>query len=108
MEIAPDPEVLHWMVCHDGSKASCDALTETFGSLMKDKATLTVCHVYDNEKEKYLKFDMKRDYIRGTSEAICISLGNRYFFCDEEHNPTHHDTIKSHLNEIAKQRGIDI
>lgn len=97
------------MVCHDGSKASCDALTETFGSLMKEHDHLTVAHVFDLEKEKYLKFDMKRDYIRGTCEAICITLGNRYFYIDEEHNPSHKtDNIKSHLNEIAKVREADI
>ena len=57
------------MVCHDGSKASVDALNETLTSLMQHEDCLTVAHVYNLEKEKYLKFDLKRDYIRGTSEA---------------------------------------
>ena len=99
---------LHWMVCHDGSKTSCDALAETFGSLMKDNATLTVAHVFDYEKEKYLKLDLKKDYIRGTSEATCISLGTRYFYTEEEYNPRANDSIKAHLNGIAIERKIDI
>lgn len=107
MDSAPSSSIA-WMVCHDGSKTSCDALTECFGSLMKDNDTLTVAHVYNKEKEKYLKFDMKRDYIRGTSEAQCVSLGNRFFFAEEEHNESHSDTIKTHLNLLAKERAIDI
>ena len=71
MDQAPD-EIVHWMVCHDGSKTSCDALTETLTSLMKGKDTLTVGHVYNEEKEKYLKLDLKKDYIRGTSESQCV------------------------------------
>ena len=82
-----DDNVLQWMVCHDGSKASCDALTECFGSLMKDGDSLTVAHIFDQEKEKYLKFDMKREYIRGTCEAQCISLGPKYFYVEQEFHP---------------------
>ena len=101
---------LAWMVCHDGSKSSCDALSECFGSLMKDHDTLTVSHVFNNEKEKYLKFDLKRDYIRGTCEAQCAGLGNRYYFAELEHDPRHNptDSIKSLLNELANERKIDI
>ena len=33
---------LNWMVCHDGSKSSCDALTECYGSLMKDQDSLSI------------------------------------------------------------------
>ena len=95
------------MVCHDGSKSSCDALTETFGSLMGDHDTLCVSHVFDNDKEVYLKFDLKREYIRNTCEAECISLGQRYFFAEAEHDK-HTDTIKSHLNDLALERHINI
>ena len=77
-------DFLQWMVCHDGSKSSCDALTETLNSLMKDQDTLTVAHVFNKEKEKYLKLDLKRDYIRGTCEAQCVHLGNKYFYAEEE------------------------
>lgn len=103
-------ENLKWMVCHDGSKASCDALSETFGSLMKDHDDLTVAHIYDMEKEKYLKFDLKKDYIRGTCEAQCVSLGPRYFFIEQEFNPKDHtgESIKSLLNNIAIEREINI
>ena len=94
----------NWMVCHDGSKSSCCALTETFENLLKKDDTLCISHVYNMEKEKYLKFDLKRDYIRGMCEAQCISLGDRYYYADVEHNPDHHDTVKSHLNEFAEER----
>ena len=98
------------MVCHDGSKSSCDALDETFGSLMKDEDSLTVAHVFNHEKEAYLKYDLKRDYIRNTSEAHCISLGNRYLFVELEYDPRHdrQNTIKSLLNDLAAERHIDI
>lgn len=107
MDSAPKDQV-SWMVCHDGSKSSCDALQETIGSLMKGEDTLTVGHVFNYEKEKYLKFDLKKDYIRGTSEATCVQLGKRYFYTEVEHNERHSDTIKSLLNEIAKERKCDI
>jgi len=98
------------MVCHDGSKSSCDALDECFGCLMKDQDTLTVSHVFNNEKEKYLKFDHKRDYIKGTCEAQCVSLGNRYYFAELEHDVRHNptDSIKSLLNDLAIERKIHI
>jgi len=96
------------MVCHDGSKSSCDALTETFGSLMSDHDTLCVAHVFDNEKEKYLKFDQKREFIRVTCEAECISLGHRYFFAEAERDHTNTDSIKAHLNSLALDRMVDI
>jgi len=32
--------------------------------LMGDHDTLCVSHVFDNDKEVYLKFDLKREYIR--------------------------------------------
>lgn len=67
-----------------------------------------VAHVFNREKEKNLKFDMKKDYIRGMCEAECISLGSRYFYAEDEHNPEHHDSVKSHLNAYAYERNIDI
>lgn len=96
------------MLCHDGSKASVDALNETLSSLIQDNDTLTVAHVFNLEKEKYLKSDLKRDYIRGTSDAACISLGNKYFYTETEHNDKDSETIKTKLNTIAKDRHIDI
>ena len=86
MERIDTSQDVHWQVCHDGSKASCDALLEVFNNLMQNRDTMTVAHVFNNEKEKYLKFDLKRDYIRGMCEATCISLGDRYFYAEAEHD----------------------
>lgn len=69
---------------------------------------MTVAHVFNLEKEKYLKNDLKRDYIRGTSDAACVSLGNKYFYAEAEHTDKESETIKSKLNSIAKERHIDI
>jgi len=99
---------INWMVCHDGSKSSCSALTEVFNNLLGHDDTLMVAHIFNQEKEKYLKFDLKKDYIRGMCEAECISLGDRYFYAEDEHNDKHHDSIKHHLNVYAKEREIDI
>lgn len=65
---------------------------------MGKKDTLCVAHIYNREKEKYLKFDLKKDYIRGMSETECIALGDRFFYAEDEHNEGHFDSIKSHLN----------
>lgn len=51
---------------------------------------------------------MTKDYIRGMSNAICVSLGNRYFYAEDEHNPEHFDSVKSHLNYFARERAIDV
>ena len=96
-----EPDHLNWMVCHDGSKSSCDALLETFNNMLKDRDTLTVAHVYNREKEKYLKFDLKKDYIRGVSEAICISLQDRYFYAEDELSRYPGQNVKSLLNAFA-------
>lgn len=65
MDGAPK-NTMHFMVCHDGSQASCIALTQTLNDLMhKDRGdNLTVAHCWSDEKEAYLKFDLKKDYIR--------------------------------------------
>lgn len=51
---------------------------------------------------------MKRDYIRGMSDATCVSLGTRYFFAEDHYNPEAFDTVKEHLMEFARFREIDI
>ena len=67
-----------------------------------------VGHVWNQDKEQYLKFDLKRDYIREMSQAVCIQMQDRYFYAEALHDSTHNDTVKTHLNELATERGIDI
>lgn len=96
------------MLCHDGSKASVDALNEVLNNLLLKKDQLTIAHIWNTDKEKYLKFDLKKDYIRGMCEASCIHLGDRYFYAEDEWDGTAQDSIKSHLNKFAHQRHIDV
>ena len=63
-----------------------------------------MAHVFNSEKERYLKFDLKKDYIRGMSEAICVSLGDRFFYAESEFDPREKDSVKHHLNEFALER----
>jgi len=50
---------LKYMVCHDGSQASIDAVRTVQHSLLKNHDELVVAHAWSREKESYLKFDMK-------------------------------------------------
>lgn len=51
------------MVCHDGSEASISALNTVHHGLMKNDDKLTVANVWSKEKEEYLKFSLKNEYI---------------------------------------------
>ena len=75
---------LHYMVCHDGSQASIDALNTVYKGMMKDKDHLTCANVWSIEKEEYLKYDMKHQYIKETTEAHCSGIGKRYTWYDHE------------------------
>ena len=54
---------IHYMVCHDGSQASIDALTTVHKGLMKEEDQLTVGNVWSPQKEEYLKLSLKNKYI---------------------------------------------
>ena len=89
-----------WMVCHDGSKSSTDALHEVVQNLVKRGDHMTVAHIWSAAKEKYLKFDMRKNYIRNQCDADCISLMDNYHFVEEELKGESSD-IKRMLNDIA-------
>ena len=55
---------VNYMVCHDGSESSKQALDVVHHSLLRDMDHLAVAHAWSNEKESYLKFSYKKDYIR--------------------------------------------
>jgi len=69
---------IHYMVCHDGSEASIDALNTTYKGLMKADDRLTVANVWSKEKEEYLHHSLKNKYIHDITESKCIELGHRY------------------------------
>jgi len=52
------------MVCHDGSDASNQALTTTRDALLGPEDHLYVAQAWSKEKEEYLKFNLKRDYVK--------------------------------------------
>ena len=58
-----------------------------------------VAHVWNKQKEDYLKFSMKLDYIRDMTEAECIALGPRFFFNSREMQEG--ETVKDHLCEMS-------
>lgn len=57
-------EGLNYMVCHDGSEESQNSLNTINHGLLRDCDKLTVAHAWSHEKEGYLKYDLKREYIK--------------------------------------------
>lgn len=55
---------LNYMVCHDGSDESQNALNTIRYGLLRDCDQLTIAHAWCKEKEEYLKYNLKRDYIK--------------------------------------------
>ena len=97
---------IHYMVCHDGSQASIDALNTTFKGLMKDDDNITVANVWSKEKEEYLHFSLKNKYIHDVTESECIHLGNRYSFHSRLSDPQ--KTTRQILTEISDEVGAQI
>jgi len=52
------------MVCHDGSEASIQALNTTTSGYMGENDHLYVAHAFSREKEDYLTWNLKKDYIK--------------------------------------------
>ena len=67
-----------FMICHDGSQASSDALNTVKELVLKDHDELIVAHVWSRKKEEYLDFRLKRNYIREHTEAECSGMGKRF------------------------------
>ena len=55
---------INYMVCHDGSEESQKSLETIHHGLLRECDKLTVAHAWSIEKEAYLKYNMKRDYIK--------------------------------------------
>lgn len=45
------PQGLRWMVCHDGSQASIDALNTVHKGLLREHDLLDVANIWNQEKE---------------------------------------------------------
>lgn len=81
MEDITVPESFKWMVCHDGSLQSVEALKITRWSLMDEKKDkVVVAHCWSAAKNEYLPMDMKLDFIKDKSDTDCIALGDRWTF----------------------------
>ena len=61
-----------------------------------------VANVWSIEKEKYLPYNLKKDYIKQQCEAACAALGERFHFHMEMMNQEKGDTTKSVLNDLAE------
>ena len=75
---------LKYMVCNDGSEASIKAMEATAHGLMKEHDSMIVGHVWSKEKEEYLTYNLKRDYIKEQNEAEFTYLGKRFEYVHTE------------------------
>jgi hypothetical protein len=94
---------LKFLVCHDGSKASIAALNTTVHGYMSDTDHLLVAHAWSRDKEEYLPYNLKREYIKQLNDSEHLGLGSRYIYLDEEAVSSKHqpETPKEVLNRMA-------
>lgn len=72
------------MVCHDGSNASDSAMQTIAAGFLREKVdTLFVANAWSLEKEEYLPYDQKLNYIREHTSAKFIHLQDKFQFIDE-------------------------
>ena len=56
---------LKYMLCHDGSAASEEALaTLTNGYMKREEDHLVISHAFTLSKEEYLNYKFKREYVK--------------------------------------------
>lgn len=102
------PESFKWMVCHDGSEQSVQALKCTRWSLMDEKNDkLVVAHCWSAKKDEYLPMDMKCDFIRDKVDTECIALGSRWNF-DAMEMIEGGKSAKELLNEAASRNNANV
>ena len=109
MESANSKSVMRpikYMVCHDGSDASKQALETVYKGMLKDVDTISVANVWSIEKEGYLHHDLKHDNIRTMTDAHLIGIKKRYTWYDHEMQAG--DSAKSLLIEMAQLHSADI
>ena len=69
---------IRYMVCHDGSKTSIDALETIYHGIKRKDDEIIVAHAWSVEKESYLPYNMKKDYIKNMAGSSCAALGDKY------------------------------
>jgi len=79
------PGGITYLVCHDGSNASIEALNFVKqGLLREDKDHLEIAHAWKKEKEEYLSFKFKKDYVKQQNEADFTYLGKKFHYNEVE------------------------
>ena len=91
-----------YMICHDGSQASSDALDTVRYGLLRDQDTIFCAHVWSVQKEKYLDYRMKEKYIHEQLDANLLTLGHQYHYHSEMMDEDAGETAKEKLNQIAR------
>lgn len=77
-EESKNEDHLKFMLCHDGSDASIEALMTVRTGYMAANDHLCVAHAWSREKEEYLTYNLKRDYIKQQNEDQHIYLGSKF------------------------------
>ena len=104
---APEPiKGLRYMVCHDGSEASVEALDTVYKGMLKDDDHLMVANVWSLDKEEYLDHRLKHANIKTMTDAHLITIKKRYFWYD--HQMQQEDSAKSLLIEMSSLYHADI
>lgn len=97
---------IKYMVCHDGSDASIQALETVYKGMLKDVDSIGVANVWNIEKEGYLHHDLKHENIKTMTDAHLIGIKKRYAWYDHEMQAG--DSAKSLLIEMAQLHSADI
>lgn len=101
-------KTIKYMVCHDGSKASEEALHTISKGFLREIDNLMIASAWSREKEEYLPYDLKRDWIKSQKCAEFTYLMDKFEYCDEEIKPNTEETAKVVLTNLAKEKGADI
>ena len=56
---------------------------------MRPSDNLVVANAWSIEKEEYLPYNMKKDYIQDMCKSQCAALGDRYEWIHRELEPGH-------------------
>ena len=94
------------MVCNDGSEASYDALQTIYHGLLRPSDSILVANAWKINKEEYLPYNQKKDYIKKISESRCAALGKRYAWFD--HELQEGQVAKEVLVDMANEHHVDI
>ena len=97
---------MNYVVCHDGSEASEQALKTITKGLLRKEDHLNVATAWSHEKEEYLPYNYKLEYIRDQITTNHLYLGDRFKFIDQEIKKN--EKAKGVLNSIAKDYKADI